>query len=117
MVARTTSLKLLPEISRAAMARADQLNLPFSTYVGILVWNHGQAAVALQAEPDSRREKRIHVPCSWRGGLRKTARTLARQAGLTINAFVEALIARDLRSTETGLIILPSRGSARPRLS
>ncbi len=112
----TSSLKLLPALAKLAPARAAQLNLSFSGYVAALVWNQSQAPAPLQAEPASAREVRVHVRCSWRRGLRPLVRQIARDSGLSANAAVEALIARDLRSADLALTILPARGSRKPRL-
>lgn len=113
---RTSSLRLLPAIARIAPQRAEQLRLKFSAYVAILLRNQEAQPVKLEAEPDSARLARVPVPCSWAAGLGELADELAESAGLTRNALVEALIARDLRSAEMGLRILPQRGVPKPRL-
>ncbi|WP_158305468.1 hypothetical protein [Opitutus terrae] len=58
----------------------------------------------------------MNLPCSWRRGMRAMLLRLARDAGLTPNALVEALLARELRSPEPTLTLLPRRGSVKPRL-
>ena len=110
------ALKLLPSLATKAPARANQLNQMFSGYVAILLWNQDQAPVALEPEPASRRVKRVHVPCSMRRSVRALARKLAKKHEMSVNALVECLIARDLRSSDPGLTILPARTLSRPRL-
>jgi hypothetical protein len=106
----------LPLIAANISARIAQLNLTASGYVSILFWNQQQAPVRLQAEPDSPQMIRVNLGISWRKGLRSSARRLARESGLSVNALAEALIARDLRSPESPLVILPARGTTKPRL-
>lgn len=90
-------------------ARAAQLNLTTSAYVAVLLWNQRQSPLRLQAEPDSARMTRVNLGISWRRGLRAMARQSAREAGLSVNALAEALIARDLRAGGAALTILPRR--------
>jgi hypothetical protein len=88
-----------------------------STYAALLIWNYVQApARDLKAEPDSAQFARVHVPFTVRRKVWLLAMPLIASSKLSANAFVEALIARDLRSGEAGLTILPARGGARPRL-
>ena len=112
-----TPLRLLPALASASIARAGQLQQPYSAYIAILLSNQEQQPAALKAEPNSKRLGRVHVPCSWRGDLRTRAGRLARATGLSTNALIEALIARDLRSPESSLTIIPVRGSTKPRLN
>ena len=116
-MSRNTPLRLLPGIAKNAPKRAEQLNLTLSGLVSVLVWNFAQAPVPLTAEPADAKESRVHVPCSWRGDLRPMVRQLAKSAGLNPNAFVETLLARELRSSSAGLTILPICGTSRPRLA
>lgn len=115
-MSRNTPLRLLPEIAQNSPKRAAQLNLTLSGLVSVLVWNFAQSPIPLEAEPADAKESRVHVPCSWRGNLRPMVRQLAKAAGLNSNAFVEALLARELRSPSAGLTILPTRGTSKPRL-
>jgi len=105
--ARRTPLKLLPKIAEKVPARAAQLNLSVSGYIAILLWNQKQAPAVLAVEPDSPRMIRVNVGISWRKGLRVLTQQVAKDAGLSANALAEALIARDLRSGQTSLTILP----------
>ncbi len=109
-----TPLKLLPEIAKAAPARAKSLNLAFSTYVALLIENQHRHPVRLRALPAATDLVRVHVPCSWRAGLRPLASRLADQAGLSVNAFVEALIANELLSPERDFVI--RAGTTKPHL-
>lgn len=111
----TSSLRLLSSIARESAARAAELQLSYSAYVAILLRNQQAQPAKLSAEPDSTRLARVPVPCSWAKGVAELADELAERAGLSRNALVEALIARDLRSGEMGLRILPKR-SVRGRL-
>lgn len=106
---RTTPLKVLPSIAEGASLRATQLNLPASMYVAILIWNQVQAPVPLSPEPDSAQVSRVNLGISWRRGLRPMVVKIARSSGLSANAVVEALIARDLRGAKAALTILPVR--------
>lgn len=108
-------IRVLPNIAQDVPLRAAQLNLPASMYVAILIWNQVQAPVPLVVEPDSAQVSRVNLGISWRRGLRPLVAKIARAAGLSANAAVEALIARDLRAAESALTILPARGSKKPR--
>lgn len=106
----------MPAIASDAGKRAKQLNLPLSTYVTILLWNFAQAPVrGLQAEPASPQLARVHVPCTIRQSAWSLVRPLV-PPQLSANAFIESLIARDLRTGPAGLLILAARGSTRRRL-
>lgn len=109
-----TPLKLLPDIAKAAPVRATQLHLPFSSYVALLIHNHERHPVRLRALPAAPDLVRVHVPCSWRAGLRPLASRLAKDAGLSVNAFVETLIANELLSPERDFTI--RAGSAKPSI-
>lgn len=113
---RKTPLKLLPKIEEKVSPRATQLNLSVSGYIAILLWNQRQAPVRLHAEPDSPQMTRVDLGLSWRRGLRSIAAQLAKDSGLSVNALTEALIARDLRTADPVLVILPQRNSPKPRL-
>jgi len=114
--ARDSSLKLLPQIAVKTPLRAAQLNLTVSGYVAALVWNQAQAPSRLRREPDSKKFARQRVGCYLRRQVGSLAARLASAAGLSLKAFIEALIARDLRSPESNLTLLPRRGSTKSRL-
>lgn len=109
-----TPLRLRPAIAQAAQARSKQLRQTVSGYVAILVNNHEEAPVALEAQGADEKLARVNVGMSWRSDLRKRTARLAREAKLSINAFVEALIAADLLSPDQDLVIR-GRGS-KPKL-
>lgn len=111
--ARKTPLKLLPAIALAARQKAKSINQPLSAYIAILLWNFAQAPASdLRAEPDSTSLARVHVPCSLRRLVWDLVEPHIEASGLSANAFIEALIARDLRSGATGLNILAARSSS-----
>lgn len=115
--ARKTPLKLLPTIAAAARTRAKQLNLPLSTYITVLLWNYVQAPSRdIRVEPDSPQLARTHVPCTIRRSVWLLVKPQISASQLSANAFVEAVVARDLRSAEASLAILPERGSTKTRL-
>ena len=107
--ARNTPIKVLPELAENAPRRAAQLNLSVSGYIAILIWNQAQSPVPVEAEPASPQMTRVNLPFSWRKGLRLIIRQQAAASKLSANAFVEALIARDLRAPNTPLTILIRR--------
>lgn len=115
-IARDTSLKLLPDIAERIPARIEQVNLPFSAYVAVLIWNQAQAPQPIKQEEDSPHLARVNVPCSFRKTIAPLLARIAANADMSENAIAEALIARDLRSPENGLTILPARGRAKFRL-
>jgi hypothetical protein len=106
----TTPLRLLPRVAAQATERCARLDISFSSYVAILLWNQEQAPARLAAEPHARDLVRTHVPCSWRAGVRARAKRLATDTDLNVNALVEALIARDVRHGGGPLVILPRGG-------
>lgn len=95
--ARRPSLKLLPHIAAGVRLRANELNQTASSYIGILIWNQLQAPEDLKAEPDSTNLARVDFPCSFRKAVSPQLRRVAKAAGLSENATVEALLARDQR--------------------
>jgi hypothetical protein len=100
----------LSTIAVVARLRARQLNLPLSTYITILLWNnHLAPARDLRAEPDSKTLIRVHVPCSIRKNVWNLVTSQIAASGLSANAFIEAVIARDLQRPQAPLIILPRR--------
>jgi len=114
--ARQTSLKLLTDIAQRVRPRAEQLNLNVSTYVAILIWNQAQSPRALTRESDSPVLARVNVPCNLRRAVAPLLKNIAGAAGMSENAIAEALIARDLRSEQASLTILPSRYRVKYRL-
>ena len=104
--ARNTSLKLRTDIATQAPRRAASLNLTFSAYVAILVWNQVQAPKPLEAEADSPRSVRVNVPCYLRREVAPLLRSVASSSKLSENAAAESLIARDLRTGGPSLTIL-----------
>ena len=82
----------------------------------MVISNYEQRPVPLAAEQAETKLARVNVAMSWRGDLRTRAKRLAKAAGLNVNAFVEALIAKELRSPELALTILTARGSVKLRM-
>ncbi len=94
-----TPLKLLPAIAAGARQKARQVNMPLSSYVSILLWNHAQNPIpGIEREPDSPDFGRVHVPCSIRSRTWSAVKPHIDRSRLPANAFIEALIGRDLRS-------------------
>lgn len=116
MPTRSTPLKLLPKIAERAEKRVQQLNQTHAGYVGILLWNYAQAPTPIDAERDAPDMVRVNFGMYWRGNLQALLVKMAKDAGLSTNALAEALIARDLRSPDAHLAILPARGSVKARL-
>lgn len=108
-LARDTPLQLLPAIAHGAELRAGRLGLPMSGYVAILVWNQAHAPVPVERTPDSRELARVRVGCYFRREIAPLARSGAKSAKLSVNAYVEALIARDLREPDAPLLIYPEK--------
>lgn len=114
--ARDNPLKVLPEIAEKAPLRAAQIGERVSGYVATLIWNYAQAPWKVAQERDAPDLVRVKLPCYLRKGVGDLAEKLAGENRLSLNAFVEALLAADLRSSEPGLTRLPKRGSVRPSI-
>lgn len=113
---RKNSLRVLPAIAEQFPKRAAQMNQSVSGLVAVLVWNYAQRPTPLESEKTPRDLARVNLPCSWRRGMRALVRELAAAARLSPNAFVEVLLANELRSPSETIVLLPQRGSTKPRL-
>jgi hypothetical protein len=101
------SLRLLPEIAEAAPLRAAGYGLPFSSFAAVLVWNDTlRPARALAALPRTGKIVRQPVSCSLRGPLLRFARRRAREQAMSVNAYLEAIIAAQLALPRGPLVIL-----------
>lgn len=92
--------------------RAAQLNLTTAAYVSILIWNHAQSPMPLEAEPDSPQLVRVNLKCYLRRSIAPLLKRIAAEVKLSENAAAEALIARDLRAGKSALTILPASNTA-----
>lgn len=102
-------LKLLPHLARDLRPAASALGQTTSGLVAILVWNdHMQPDRTLTALPRSRTLVRVAMPCSLRRTHAGLARRRARAQRLSLNAYLEALIAARLESNQPSLLILAS---------
>gem|GEM_PF-3647781 len=102
-------------MAKASQERASQLHLAFSAYVAALVWNNQFPPVAsLTALPNPRAVVRVRVPCSLRGVTGGLARKQARSSKLSVNAFLESLIAAELLSPDHDFKI--RTGALKPKI-
>jgi hypothetical protein len=103
------SLKVLPPLEEKFPARAASLGLGTSTLLAALVWNDALApGRTLQALDASRVLKRRPLGVSLRAPIKRLARQRARALGLSLNAYLEALIATQALRT-SALVIYPAR--------
>jgi hypothetical protein len=112
VAARRTSpftLRLLAEVAQAAPFRAAAYGLPFSTYLAVLVWNDALQPVAtLAALPRTGKIVRQPLSCSLRAPHLRIARRRARELAISVNAYLEALIAAQLARPRAPLVVFQS---------
>lgn len=100
------TLKLLPGLASVAPRRAAGYGLPFSAFVAALVWNDAlRPDRALAALPREGKIVRQPLACSLRAAQRRLARKRAREQHISVNAYLEALIAAQLARPLSQLII------------
>lgn len=111
-VARSSTsigLKLLPEVAKAFPPSAGALGLAPSVLLAVLVRNDGiRPDRKLQALLQAPRLVRQQLSCSLRSGQMAIARRRARQQGLSLNAYLESLIAAHLARPASDLLVLRS---------
>lgn len=101
------NLKLLPELAAKFPRYASAFDLPPSTVLGILVWNDSiNPDRTLEALAPSPRLNRIGIGCSLRAARRRVALQRSREQKLSLNAYLEALIASHLARSRGALVIL-----------
>lgn len=102
------NLKMLPHLADALPNYAKAVGLTASGVLSVLVWNDSvRPNRTLTALPRERRLKRASITCSLRTPQRKLARTRARTQRMSLNAYLEALLAIHLaRPRSASLTIL-----------
>lgn len=95
---RNTPLKLqiLPGLAEAAPLEASALGLTLSGLVAILVWNDAVKPAALVPVKAHARLSRVALSCSLRRPQRALASAAAHRLDMSLNAYLEALLAARL---------------------
>lgn len=102
-------LKLHPELARHVQPLASAYGLATATLVAILIWNdtlRPDYALAQVAGPV--RLARVPFSCSLRATHRALAARRAREQKLSLNAYLEALIAAQLARGRAPLVVFSS---------
>lgn len=108
-VARANPIKLTlrRDFASRVPARVTALGQTVSGWLAILVHNDSvRPSTALAALANDARQVRVDIGCTLRGALREAATRQAAAAGLSRNAYLEALVAADLAAPSSNLVVL-----------
>ena len=102
-------LKLRPDLVQDFPAYAQARGMGTSTLLGLLVWNDSvRPNPGLTQIAGLARFARAPLSCSMRGHQRVLAARRARELSLSLNAYLESLIAAQLAQPRGPLLILPA---------
>ncbi len=107
-VARANPIKLTLRRDLAAKVptRVTTLGQTVSGWLAILVHNDGvRPSTSLAALAKDTRQVRVDIGCTLRGTLRAAATQQAAAAHLSRNAYLEALVAADLATPSSDLVV------------
>ncbi len=100
-------LAVRPDLEAAARPRARMLGQTVSGLISILVWNdHVAPRPGLAPLPNPQKLIRVDLTISLRVDLRAIAEESARAQVMSLNAYLEALLAADLSQPDRNLTIL-----------
>ncbi len=100
------NIKLLPALAAGAPREAEDYGLTVSALVSILVWNDSlKPDRALCAIPSAGKLVRAHLGCSLRTEHFRRARARAKTQHMSVNSYLEALIAAQLARPASALVV------------
>ena len=101
-------LAVRPDLQAGARPGAERVGMTVSGLVGVLVWNdHLRPNYDLAALPNPEKVTRVDLTISLRRPLREFAEQGARSRRMSLNAYLEALLAAHLDKPAGALIIFP----------
>lgn len=102
-------LKLRPDLAEGFSDHAAVFGLAASTLLAVLVWNDSiRPDRSLVALPRAPKLARAPLTCSLRKRHRALAATRSREQDMSLNAYLEALIAKSAKRPSGPLIVLDS---------
>jgi hypothetical protein len=107
-----------PKVIAFMRARAKQLGLSHATYVAILLRNYVEAPTTMTEREVDSPLKRARVQLSLSLQLRQKGHRASRALS-GVGAFsrlIEALIIADAKRPSPALIVLPEKGTSKPRI-
>ncbi len=102
-------LAVRSELKTGARPRAEKLGQTVSGLLAILVWNDNlRPNRSLEPLANPERVTRVDLTVSLRAGIRTLAERTACSREMTLNSYLEALLAADLMAPDRDLVILAS---------